>query len=77
MTTGGRRLRKENELEAQLLAALARPSSPREVFAVVGATVAIMRTFNRLMIDGKVIRHGARRTFDHGHEVLYVAARVG
>lgn len=77
MKAGGRRMRKDHELETQLLQALARPTSPREVFKAVGGhadgTGAIMRAFNRLVISGKVTRFGARCSFDHGHEVLYVA----
>lgn len=78
MTTGGRRLRKDHELEVQLLAALARPTSPREVFRTVGGqaegTRAIARAFNELLKSGKVRRYGARCSFDYGHEVLYVAS---
>jgi hypothetical protein len=72
----GSKNRSEAILEAEIIAALSRPVSPRELFAVVGDTLAVMRAFNRLVSSGRVERWGARNTFDHGHEMLYVRGRA-
>jgi hypothetical protein len=75
MGTGERKHRSCEEIEAQILAALRRPSSPREVFHAItnnnGATATITKAFNNLLKNGKVRRFGARYSFDYGHEVLY------
>lgn len=76
MERGARHLRKDDELERQILDALSAPLSPRELFLRIGYTAAITRAFNRLCEVRKVDRFGARCTFDHGYEVLYVRAEI-
>lgn len=72
MHPGVRRLRNGEEMREAILSALADgPLSSREILIRVGATHTARCALDSLVLSGRVVRHGARVTFDYGHEILF------
>jgi hypothetical protein len=72
MHPGVRRLRNGEEMREAILSALADgPLSSREILIRVGATHTARCALDSLVLSGRVKRHGARVTFDFGHETLF------
>jgi hypothetical protein len=72
MHPGVRRLRNGEEMREAILSALTDgPLSSREILIHVGATHTARCALDSLVLSGRVVRHGARVTFDYGHEILF------